>query len=73
MFMIKSVFCYVFMFAAECTPKDAFTYAGENIIFASGSPFENVGLGKLVFLVKFFISKVFDSNLFPFLFQEMVK
>ncbi|KAG6497882.1 hypothetical protein ZIOFF_045788 [Zingiber officinale] len=30
---------------AECTPKDAFKYAGENIIFASGSPFENVDLG----------------------------
>jgi malate dehydrogenase (decarboxylating) len=30
---------------AECTPKDAFKYAGEKIIFASGSPFENVDLG----------------------------
>ncbi|WOL07192.1 hypothetical protein Cni_G15930 [Canna indica] len=30
---------------AECTPKDAFKYAGENIIFSSGSPFENVDLG----------------------------
>ncbi|PKU69000.1 NAD-dependent malic enzyme 59 kDa isoform, mitochondrial isoform X1 [Dendrobium catenatum] len=30
---------------AECTPADAFKYAGENIIFASGSPFENVNLG----------------------------
>lgn len=30
---------------AECTPTDAFKYAGENIIFASGSPFENVKLG----------------------------
>ncbi|KAK8934161.1 hypothetical protein KSP39_PZI015049 [Platanthera zijinensis] len=30
---------------AECTPADAFKFAGENIIFASGSPFENVNLG----------------------------
>ncbi|GAV90090.1 malic domain-containing protein/Malic_M domain-containing protein [Cephalotus follicularis] len=30
---------------AECTAVDAFKHAGENIIFASGSPFENVDLG----------------------------
>ncbi|XWS46049.1 hypothetical protein CRYUN_Cryun14cG0031100 [Craigia yunnanensis] len=30
---------------AECTAADAFKHAGENIIFASGSPFENVHLG----------------------------
>ncbi|XP_042511536.1 NAD-dependent malic enzyme 59 kDa isoform, mitochondrial-like [Macadamia integrifolia] len=30
---------------AECTPTEAFKYAGENIIFASGSPFESVDLG----------------------------
>ncbi|CAL9086913.1 unnamed protein product [Musa textilis] len=30
---------------AECTPKDAFKYSGDNIIFASGSPFDNVDLG----------------------------
>lgn len=30
---------------AECTAEDAFKYAGENIIFASGSPFEDVPLG----------------------------
>ncbi|XP_020260467.1 NAD-dependent malic enzyme 59 kDa isoform, mitochondrial [Asparagus officinalis] len=30
---------------AECTAADAFKYAGENAIFASGSPFENVTLG----------------------------
>ncbi|XP_020580424.1 NAD-dependent malic enzyme 59 kDa isoform, mitochondrial [Phalaenopsis equestris] len=30
---------------AECTPTDAFKYAGENIIFASGSPFDDVKLG----------------------------
>lgn len=30
---------------AECTAADAFKYAGENIVFASGSPFENVNLG----------------------------
>jgi malate dehydrogenase (decarboxylating) len=30
---------------AECTAADAFKYAGENIVFASGSPFDNVQLG----------------------------
>ncbi|XP_074279899.1 NAD-dependent malic enzyme 59 kDa isoform, mitochondrial [Silene latifolia] len=30
---------------AECTPADAFKHAGENIVFASGSPFQNVDLG----------------------------
>ncbi|GKU88209.1 hypothetical protein SLEP1_g2499 [Rubroshorea leprosula] len=30
---------------AECTAADAFRHAGENIIFASGSPFQNVDLG----------------------------
>ncbi|XP_057531671.1 NAD-dependent malic enzyme 59 kDa isoform, mitochondrial [Amaranthus tricolor] len=30
---------------AECTPAEAFKYAGENIVFASGSPFQNVDLG----------------------------
>ncbi|GLU00632.1 hypothetical protein SLE2022_179820 [Rubroshorea leprosula] len=30
---------------AECTAADAFNHAGENIIFASGSPFQNVDLG----------------------------
>ncbi|MED6183164.1 hypothetical protein PIB30_035483 [Stylosanthes scabra] len=30
---------------AECTAIDAFNHAGENIVFASGSPFENVNLG----------------------------
>ncbi|KAJ8450193.1 hypothetical protein Cgig2_033387 [Carnegiea gigantea] len=36
---------------AECTPADAFKYAGENIVFASGSPFQNVVLGiKLMYL-----------------------
>ncbi|KAK3029196.1 hypothetical protein RJ639_039276 [Escallonia herrerae] len=30
---------------AECTAADAFKHAGENIVFASGSPFENVNLG----------------------------
>jgi len=30
---------------AECTAIDAFKHAGENMVFASGSPFENVDLG----------------------------
>jgi hypothetical protein len=42
-------FTYTFSFAysttAECTAADAFRHAGENIVFASGSPFENVDLG----------------------------
>lgn len=30
---------------AECTAVDAFKHAGENIVFASGSPFTNIDLG----------------------------
>ncbi|KAF3335493.1 NAD-dependent malic enzyme isoform [Carex littledalei] len=30
---------------AECTPKDAFSIVGDNIIYASGSPFHDVNLG----------------------------
>ncbi|CAA6655640.1 unnamed protein product [Spirodela intermedia] len=30
---------------AECTAADAFKYAGENIVFASGSPFDDVEFG----------------------------
>ncbi|KAF5951295.1 hypothetical protein HYC85_009239 [Camellia sinensis] len=30
---------------AECTAVDAFNHVGENIAFASGSPFKNVDLG----------------------------
>ncbi|XP_047960576.1 NAD-dependent malic enzyme 59 kDa isoform, mitochondrial [Salvia hispanica] len=30
---------------AECTAEEAFKHAGENIVFASGSPFNNVDLG----------------------------
>ncbi|KAJ7961840.1 Malic enzyme [Quillaja saponaria] len=30
---------------AECTPEEAFSIVGENIIFASGSPFNDVNLG----------------------------
>lgn len=43
--------------AAECTAKEAFQYAGEDIIFASGSPFRDVDLGAcpfpLLLLIKF--------------------
>ncbi|KAL8150667.1 hypothetical protein V2J09_020475, partial [Rumex salicifolius] len=30
---------------AECTPEEAFSIFGDHIIFASGSPFDNVDLG----------------------------
>ncbi|XP_015886484.3 NAD-dependent malic enzyme 62 kDa isoform, mitochondrial [Ziziphus jujuba] len=30
---------------AECTPEEAFSIVGDNIIFASGSPFKDVNLG----------------------------
>lgn len=30
---------------AECTPEEAFSIIGENVIFASGSPFEDLDLG----------------------------
>lgn len=34
---------------AECTAEDAFKHAGENIVFGSGSPFDNVDLGIFLF------------------------
>ena len=42
--MIKLCF-FGCLFAAECTAKEAFQYAGPNIVFASGSPFRDVDLG----------------------------
>ena len=38
----------VFYGTAECNAADAFNHAGPNIVFASGSPFENVDLGTLL-------------------------
>lgn len=35
---------FVYFMTAECTAAEAFVHAGENIVFASGSPFENVDL-----------------------------
>lgn len=49
---------------AECTAIDAFRHAGENIVFASGSPFENVDLGNMSFigLEESSISQIFLSS-----------
>ena len=45
---------FVFMNGiAECTAEDAFKRAGEHIIFGSGSPFENVDLGRFVLKMSF--------------------
>lgn len=38
------------MVTAECTAIEAFQHAGENIVFGSGSPFDNVDLGTLLIL-----------------------
>lgn len=43
--LIIFIFDCIFYETAECNAADAFKYAGDNIIFASGSPFENVHLG----------------------------
>lgn len=44
--LVVLIFCFEFLYViAECTAADAFKYAGSNIVFASGSPFENVDLG----------------------------
>lgn len=42
-------FLCIFCGAAECTAAEAFKHAGDNIVFASGSPFENVDLGNFSF------------------------
>jgi hypothetical protein len=41
---------FVIIVTAECTAIDAFNHAGENIVFASGSPFENVDLGNYLLI-----------------------
>lgn len=43
--LMATLFGFIFYEIAECTAADAFKYAGDNIVFASGSPFENVNLG----------------------------
>lgn len=47
MFSVDIQLMFFFFGTAECTAADAFKHAGENIVFASGSPFENVNLGIL--------------------------
>lgn len=46
---LLSLFLYlessVPLLLAECTPEEAFSIVGDNIIFGSGSPFNNVDLG----------------------------
>lgn len=39
-------------YLAECTPEDAFSIVGDNIIYASGSPFHDVNLGTLSLSLK---------------------
>jgi malate dehydrogenase (decarboxylating) len=43
------IFLCVLRWTAECTAIDAFNHAGEHIVFASGSPFENVDFGNYLF------------------------
>lgn len=50
---LNLLFCSLYLFiyfkiwchTAECTPEEAFSIVGDNIIFASGSPFKDVDLG----------------------------
>ena len=44
---------FLIFIKAECAPEEAFSIVGDNIIFASGSPFRDVDLGMcLGYLVK---------------------
>ena len=36
---------FLVFITAECTPEEAFSIIGDNIIFASRSPFRDVDLG----------------------------
>lgn len=62
---------------AECTAADAFKHAGENIVFASGSPFENVDLGnpatlfRRIFVRGFSVLKL-THGVLPFLFHKAI-
>lgn len=47
---------YAILFlVAECTPQEAFSIVGDNVVFASGSPFKDVDLGTCLEIV-FFVS-----------------
>jgi len=49
MIFFNLTFFFCITGAAECTAIDAFNHAGEHIVFASGSPFENVDFGNYLF------------------------
>ncbi|THG10707.1 hypothetical protein TEA_019837 [Camellia sinensis var. sinensis] len=44
-FFLTASTLVLFNYPSECTAVDAFNHAGENIVFASGSPFKNIDLG----------------------------
>lgn len=50
MYMFFILIFFVVIGTAECTAIDAFNHAGENIVFASGSPSENVDLGNYLLI-----------------------
>lgn len=56
--------------AAECTAKEAFQYAGQDIIFASGSPFRDVDLGTFLFPCPFCCSCFLDLHFYSSLAQQ---
>lgn len=52
-FVVASRVCLFMNEIAECTAEDAFKHAGEHIIFGSGSPFDNVDLGRFLLTMSF--------------------
>lgn len=55
-----------FAVTAECTPEEAFSVLGENIIFASGSPFNDVDLGMCSYsCLLVYVSVLSYLNQFP--------
>lgn len=40
------IYLFLILFTiAECTPEEAFSIVGDNVVYASGSPFADVDLG----------------------------
>lgn len=56
-------FCFLPLLTAECTPEEAFSIVGDNIIFASGSPFNDVDLGTYLWFIGLNLTYDYSSNL----------
>ena len=59
--------------AAECTARDAFKHAGEQLVFGSGSPFEHVDLSITLLILSWNKVLVMHPICFQFFWQMHFK